>query len=241
MIKWIKKKISYILCISLVLGIHFIIHCLFKVHIKCDFFRAEWSAGEVLSYYGTILLGWITVYLAYVAVKQTEVANDMNKRLLKMSEMERKAILKINFHESKVTEEENIKYVTICFENITSNKVVECNAEGSNKLLVESNWELNKDNEGGVIVTEFDLISGNGLIEENKRMEFTFEVKKYSSPFLFLSFKTVSKTIYDLETVQYYNVILIKNTFMGYTTLMAEEDSIENSKKVGKCRLNRIY
>ena len=49
-----KKLIAFI-TFMIIFGIPFIIHVLFKLHSNIDFFVAEWTAGELLSYYGSIL------------------------------------------------------------------------------------------------------------------------------------------------------------------------------------------
>mgnify|MGYP004460842017 FL=1 len=52
MLEWIKKhKVFMCICfVFIVIGVPFIIHCLFKLHPteKYSFFIAEWSAGELL-------------------------------------------------------------------------------------------------------------------------------------------------------------------------------------------------
>lgn len=219
-----KKKIRRwgIVLLILIIGVPFGIHCLFKLNCGCDFLIAEWSAGDILSYYGTVILGGITVYLSYIALEQNQAANDINNRLLKIDEMERKAVLKLNLSESEITDEGNIKFVSICFENMTNNVIVDLNIEKSEKLLLKSNWVFNQENENGIIVTKFESISGQGLIEEEKKLRYTFTIKNYDCKFLLLSFKTVSKSIYGLETTQNYNIILTDSIFNGYKTLVEE-------------------
>ena len=46
-----------------IFGVPLIIHILFKLHPNIDFFVAEWTAGELLSYYGSILAFLGTVIL----------------------------------------------------------------------------------------------------------------------------------------------------------------------------------
>lgn len=221
LMKKYKKKI-YILIAILVLGVPCLIHCLFKLHSECGFLIAEWSAGDILSYYGTMLLGLITIYLAYVAVKQTQVANDINNRLLKIDEMERKAFLKLNLYESEIEDRDNIKFISVCFENLTDNLIIDFDIESSKKLLLKTNWVFDQESKNGIVVTEFESITGQGLIEEDKKLKYTFAIKKYTCPFLLISFKTVSKSIYGLETTQDYNIILTNKAFSGYKTLVEE-------------------
>lgn len=45
------------LLLSIVIA--FIIHCIFQLRTNNDFFVAVWSAGDILTYFSTILLAWI--------------------------------------------------------------------------------------------------------------------------------------------------------------------------------------
>lgn len=210
-----NRKTNYLLIIIFVFGVPFVIHCLFKLQSSCDFFVAEWSAGDILSYYGTVTLGLITIYLACVA-------NNTNKRLLEIDEMERKAFLKLNLYESKIDIEDTIKFIEICFENTTDNLIVDFSIEGSEKLLLKTNWRHNQESENGIVVTKFESITGRGLIEEDKKLVYTLAVKKYNSPFLLISFRTVCKSVYGLVSTQVYNIVLTNDVFNGYKTVVED-------------------
>lgn len=56
-----------------------IIHCLFSISAPTKFFEAKWSAGDLLTFLGTIVLG-------YVAVMQTHKANQTAERATQISE-----------------------------------------------------------------------------------------------------------------------------------------------------------
>ena len=58
-----------------------IIHILFKWKSNCYWIEAEWNAGDALGYFGDVLSFVGTVVLGYIAVKQTERANKLNKEL----------------------------------------------------------------------------------------------------------------------------------------------------------------
>ncbi len=45
------------LLLSIVIA--FIIHCIFQLRTNNDFFVAVWSAGDILTYFSTVLLAWI--------------------------------------------------------------------------------------------------------------------------------------------------------------------------------------
>lgn len=82
-----------------------------------------------------MLLGLITIYLAYIAVKQTQIANNTNNRLLKIEEIERKAFLKLDLNKSKIEDIDDVTFITVCFENIIDNLIIVFNIKNSKKLL----------------------------------------------------------------------------------------------------------
>ena len=73
-----------------------VVHILFKIHPQNDFFVAEWSSGDVLSYIGgflsflgTFALGVITIYL-------NNNANKTNERLLELEYTKHQPYLTLN-------------------------------------------------------------------------------------------------------------------------------------------------
>lgn len=67
-----------------------IIHLLFKIHSHCYWIEAEWSAGDVLGYFGDVLSFVGTVVLGYVAITQTEKAHQLNTELLHLEKNKNK-------------------------------------------------------------------------------------------------------------------------------------------------------
>lgn len=107
-----NKKIKFtIVFISIVLliVIPFIINILFKVDFGISLIQSEWSAGEALSFYGSVLSFAGTVILGYITVWQTKKANSISEKLLKNSLNESTVIpqlqpnIEIEFKENKDT------------------------------------------------------------------------------------------------------------------------------------------
>lgn len=48
-----------------------VVHTLFKVHLSYDFFVAEWSAGDLLLYFGSIIGAVATIYVLQETIKAT--------------------------------------------------------------------------------------------------------------------------------------------------------------------------
>ncbi len=81
---WISKhkKIIMLFCCALVLFPIAIIHILFKIKTNFYWLQAEWKAGDILSYWGDVLSFIGTVVLGYIAISQTEQANKLSAELL---------------------------------------------------------------------------------------------------------------------------------------------------------------
>lgn len=48
------------------------IHCCFKFDCRISFFQAEWSAGEVLAFYGGIVASIATVFGVYLSIQYSQ-------------------------------------------------------------------------------------------------------------------------------------------------------------------------
>lgn len=212
------KIISIMILIILLIGVPLIINVLFKIHPTNKIFIAEWEAGDLLSYYGSILLGLVTIYLAYVAITQTKYANDVNKRLLHMEESNKKAYLKLNIKDSKIENMENsTKNLSLVFENITDNIIVDFNINGSDKLLIDTVWKKDEKNDEGSVITRLRGSSGDWGIKDDKKIKSNIQIDDLSV-FMIVSFKVEIKSIYGLETVQYFNMALIREGICDYKT-----------------------
>ena len=70
------------------IGVPFAIHCLFKIHLTedYDFFVAEWSAGELLQYYGGVLAFSGTVILGALSLHQNEIIKQESDKRIAIQE-----------------------------------------------------------------------------------------------------------------------------------------------------------
>ncbi len=96
MFDWMKnhKKLIAFIIFMIIFGVPFIIHILFKLYPNNDFFVAEWSAGELLSYYGSILAFLGTVILGALSLYQNH--------LIKQESDKRSELLEQREHESNM-------------------------------------------------------------------------------------------------------------------------------------------
>lgn len=63
-----------------------IIHLLFKWNTGIDFFAAEWGAGDVLSYIGTILTFAGTIVLSILALQASQKANALSQKVIDLEQ-----------------------------------------------------------------------------------------------------------------------------------------------------------
>ena len=104
MFDWLKdhKTLTVVLSIIIILGIPFFIHCIFKLDSGMNFFKAEWSAGDALEYYGNILSFIGTVVLGVLALYQNKIIKDeTDKRTVLLEEKEREANMPRFFAKSR--------------------------------------------------------------------------------------------------------------------------------------------
>ena len=81
MVAWIKKHkaLFIIICVIIfiaLVGIPFVINLVFKVDTNINVFQAEWSAGDVLGYYGAVLSFLGTVILGTLALYQNHMIKE---------------------------------------------------------------------------------------------------------------------------------------------------------------------
>lgn len=88
---WMKKHKILIICalVFVVIGLPVVIHCLFKIHPaeQYRFFVAEWTAGELLQYYGglfsligTLVLGGLTLHQNYIIKQEADKRADSQEK-----------------------------------------------------------------------------------------------------------------------------------------------------------------
>lgn len=80
----IKKYTKKGLIISLIPIV--VIHLLFKWNTGIDFFAAEWGAGDVLGYIGTILTFAGTIVLSILALQASQRANALSQKVIELEQ-----------------------------------------------------------------------------------------------------------------------------------------------------------
>lgn len=87
-LEFIRKhsKITVILIILCSLLPLIIVHILFKWNSGIAFLVAEWSAGELLGYIGTLLSFWGTIILSWLALQAPNKANELSRRVIELEQ-----------------------------------------------------------------------------------------------------------------------------------------------------------
>lgn len=82
MFEWIKKHKVFLIFISIssLVVVPLVIHILFKFDVENSFFSAEWTAGEFLGYYGSVLSFVGTVVLGALALYQNKLIKDESEK-----------------------------------------------------------------------------------------------------------------------------------------------------------------
>lgn len=123
MFDWMKKhkKLIAFIIFMIILGVPFIIHILFKLHPNNNFFVAEWSAGELLSYYGSILAFLGTVILGALSLYQNHlIKQESDKRTELLEQREHESNMP-RFRLRHVGSQGNIQKMQLEIENISEN------------------------------------------------------------------------------------------------------------------------
>ena len=123
MLEKLKKyqKFVIILLILGITGVPIVIHLLFKINFNIKWLQAEWSAGDILVYYGSVLSFLGTVLLSSLALWQNheiKVESDKHTQYLEQLEARKNSP---RFSANKSMSEKNNRNLEIIVENISEN------------------------------------------------------------------------------------------------------------------------
>ncbi|SEA60581.1 hypothetical protein SAMN02910384_01906 [Pseudobutyrivibrio sp. ACV-2] len=83
-----------IIWINLCAALLFIVHCLFKIHPSNPWYTADWSSGDLLTFIGTVTLGFVSYIQTKRAYDMAEMSDNMNKEFLQIQKREYIPIIK---------------------------------------------------------------------------------------------------------------------------------------------------
>ena len=148
MMEWMKKHIKLIIVLLVLSIVIFpcIIHILFKIKAGNDFFVAEWTAGELLGYYGSVLSFLGTVVLGALALYQNHIIKeetDKKTAIIEQREHENNMPRFVVALASRNGQNSNLKF---SISNITNNAASEIEVYNIRIIDVDDNkiWESDK-------------------------------------------------------------------------------------------------
>lgn len=160
-----KIKVIFAICLSiLIIGVPFLVHCLFKIKASNAFWIAEWSAGEFLSFYGSVLSFGATVILSVLALWQNDVIRkESNRYTAILREMEQNKscpFIKVRC----IAEQSMHSNLTVEIINITDNialdiKVLEMQGSFKRKNCFEESYEILSPHDS------IKILLGNGAMD----------------------------------------------------------------------------
>ncbi len=172
--RMVELKKRYVVLISLAIifalfGVPLIIHCLFKVNAINSFWVAEWTAGELLSYYGAVLafvgttaLGVLSLYQNHLIKAESDKRTQEYERREYISNMPKFRVRGVGFGGA-------LGNLKIRIENISENIANEVLVKNIRIVDEADNvvWERKRNEGMGVVggVSFFDISLDNKTIE----------------------------------------------------------------------------
>lgn len=206
------KKHIVLTGLFLLVAIPILINRVFLIPAPFDFLAVDWEAKETLSYYGTVLTGLASAYLAYFAIQQSKKANDLSERLLKIEETNKKAYVKLNISETVCQIEKDRLFLYLIFENISEVPIVYIEFNETNDNLI------NDTNVPQNIVSQFEMFPIDTVSSIQDKFKCNMIIKYYENGFYFFSFIVSIKGLYNYDTKQLFTLILHDNKILDFIT-----------------------
>lgn len=156
--------------LALFIGVPFLTHCLYKIKLHNSFWIAEWTAGDILSYYGSVLSFCATVILSLLAIWQNKAIQDeSDKHACLLEEMENNRVCPF-FVISLIQESIYHSDMHIAIKNVTENIALDVS-------LLELEGTLNRGeclkNTYGTLVSNESITVElkNGFLEETDKVK----------------------------------------------------------------------
>lgn len=169
------------------------------------------NESDMLSYLGTALNCIGTSLLAYVTIRQSDRANEINDRLLKLQERENKEAY-VNLEQNNIgfNEENKYRYVELKFNNITNVPINNIEIQGCDKRIIKfKNYNINSKGYS-VFISEYENICDD-MNYNPVTNGYRLYLRNYGESFRILSFKVIVTSLYGISTVQCFNISMMKS------------------------------
>lgn len=140
-----------------------------------------------------------------------ESVSEITDKYLKAKELDKKVVLCLEREKTRVSESNGVQDLILCFKNITDNQATSVDIIPSETLVKEMKnvvWERNQESKMGVIITQYDGMTGDINVNENGEFQYMLRYKTYNSHFLLICFCVKTRSIYGIETTQLFNIII---------------------------------
>ena len=146
------------------------------------------------------------------ANSNTTAVNTVNTVKPDISAIQYKGYFNIDTEVSTLTRGDGWSRLKLAFQNVTSNVVTSFNLYGTNQIassLSSCTWPRDKADSkgGGVVVTQYTSYSPSDI--SNGQLVCTVHFSNYGQTFCILCLKGSNKTIYGIETVQLFTIVMI--------------------------------
>lgn len=168
------------------------------------------NEADMLNYWGTALSCIGTSLLAYVTIRQSDRANEINDRLLNLQECEGKeAYVNLSQENIRFEDKNGCRFVELKFHNITNVPISNIEIKGCDKRIIK--FKDYKVNSKGyvVFISEYENICDDMSYDPIVN-GYRLYIKNYGETFRVLSFKVIVTSLYGVSTVQYFNVLMMK-------------------------------
>lgn len=201
------KEIIIGCLLILLIGVPFIVHCLYKIKSSNVFWIAEWSAGEFLAYYGSVLSFIATIMLSTLALWQNEIIRkESNRHTALLEEMEQNKYSPY-FVITNIGEKNGHSNIIINISNITDNialdiRILEKEDSFNRRVCFDEVYEILNAHDN------MDIQLGNGVIGREDLLLMEIQcINIYGNKFSFLVRGNYSYDNYAFK----FNVFRLKN------------------------------
>ncbi len=132
-------------------------------------------------------------------------------KYVKAKELDKKVVLNLGKQKINVSESNGVQDLTLIFKNVTDNQAISVDIIPSEDLVKEMEdtvWERNKESKMGVIISQYDAITGDVNVNENGEFQYILRYKTYNNHFLLIYFCVKTKSIFGIETERLFNILI---------------------------------